>query len=428
MASPFFSIVIPTYNRSAIFPLAVRSVLAQTFEDFEVVVSDNCSTDDTAQRAHEFTDPRVRYVQTPQHCVIADSWEFGRRQARGEFILMLSDDDAMVNTALERFAEAAADGVTDFLFSRVATYRDSTFPGPDQNSLDCPDFSGSSGVVAVDEFVRPLFEFRPLFDMHPSAFVFSKALADSAQRRTGRFFWTNGVEFSAWPISAVLARRIVHLDVPLIILGRTGKSWGSNTQLCNPGKERIQAFFEDVDHERKHAPLRNFTSSNLMAEGMLTAKHLFPAEFASFEFDEVQYLRATMEMLSARRAIGVDVAVEMDETLQYAAKYPALAEELRKRYHSEPALTTRVVGHVRTIVADFRSRAVHTRARGYLLARRLRNGDRFGAFWAPGDQFGFSDILGCAEFLSRSVIRTAGPAKRDLKMSAATATMQNTSA
>src|SRR5262245_48882987 len=107
MTQPFFSIVIPTYNRSNLFPLAVRSLLAQTFEDFEIVISDNCSTDDTPQVARRFSDKRVRYVRTPQHYVIADSWEYGRRQAIGKFIIALSDDDAFVNSALERFAEVA---------------------------------------------------------------------------------------------------------------------------------------------------------------------------------------------------------------------------------------------------------------------------------------------------------------------------------
>jgi glycosyltransferase involved in cell wall biosynthesis len=49
--TPLFSIVIPTYNRSDLVQGAVRSILAQTRNDFEVVVSDNCSQDDTRERA-----------------------------------------------------------------------------------------------------------------------------------------------------------------------------------------------------------------------------------------------------------------------------------------------------------------------------------------------------------------------------------------
>ena len=58
MRAPLFSIVIPTYNRSELVQGAVRSVLGQTFADFEVVVSDNCSQDDTRDVVARFADHR----------------------------------------------------------------------------------------------------------------------------------------------------------------------------------------------------------------------------------------------------------------------------------------------------------------------------------------------------------------------------------
>lgn len=405
MTQPLFSIVIPTYSRSNLFPLAVQSILRQTFEDFEVIVSDNWSTDDTPEVARQFTDPRVKYVRTPRHLVISDSWEFARLQAAGKLILMLSDDDVMVSTALERFAHEATHQDADFLFCGVAKYRDATFPGPDRNSVDCPPFSGSSRVVTAEEFVRPLFQFRPKFDMHPSAFVFSKAIADFVQSRTGRFFWTNGVEFSAWPMSAVFAKRIVYIDAPLNILGRTGKSWGSNTQLCNPGKEKIQAFIKDVDHEWKHAPLNNFMTSNLMAEGMLTAKDLFPKEFEPYTFDEVRYLRSAMEMLRGREALGVDVRREKEEAMKYAEKYPSLAQEFLEE-KQQPEETAGLGKRVRSVVADLGGRSLRRRLRARQLAQELKRGALSEGFSASGDDFGFTDILGCAEFLGRHVTQT----------------------
>src|ERR1700755_22858 len=136
MSVPLFSIVIPTYNRSELVQGAVRSVLAQTFADFEVVVSDNCSQDDTRDVIERFADPRVRYVRTPSHGVIAESWEFARTQARGTLVMMLSDDDALVHDALARFAEVYRQGA-EFLFCNLAEYRDRTVVGPQQNTVTC---------------------------------------------------------------------------------------------------------------------------------------------------------------------------------------------------------------------------------------------------------------------------------------------------
>jgi glycosyltransferase involved in cell wall biosynthesis len=417
MKPPLFSVVIPTFNRSDIFPAAVRSILAQTCGDFEVIVSDNYSTDDTPQVTAQFTDPRVKYVRTPRHVVIADSWEFARQQASGRLIIMLSDDDALISTTLESFAKEASRHDADFVFSGVARYRDRSFPGPAQNTIECPAFSGTSRLVSTEEFVRPLFLFRPSFDMHPSAFAFSNAIADLIHSRTGRYFWTNGVEFSAWPMTAVFAKTIVFVDAPLTILGRTKKSWGSNMGLVNPGKAQIQALIDDIDHERKHAPLRNFTTSNLMAEGMLTAKSLFPREFGDYEFDEVAYLRSTIAELVNRRSLGVDVRDAIDDALRYAAKYPSLRDDLERRVQASPTATSEALKQLRRIAGNLGARALRRRVVAYRLARKLEAGDVRSGFSASGEDFGFDDILGCAEFLRTQVL--GDRSKRRIDMSAA---------
>ena len=214
----------------------MRSVLGQTLNDFEVVVSDNCSQDDTRAVIEGFRDPRVRYVRTPSHGVIADSWEFARTQAKGTLVMMLSDDDALVHNALERFAEEYHRYGADFLFCNLAEYRDRSFLGPQRNTVTCRPFAGTTRLVSTEEFVRPLFAFRPHFDMHPSAFMFAASLADRVVQRCGRFFQTNGVEYFAWPLAAVFASHIVYIDRPLVILGRTAKSWGS-TVVLEPGRQ-----------------------------------------------------------------------------------------------------------------------------------------------------------------------------------------------
>jgi glycosyltransferase involved in cell wall biosynthesis len=396
--APLFSVVIPTYNRSELVQGAVRSVLAQTFGNFEVVVSDNCSEDDTRDVIEAFQDPRVRYVRTPTHGVIADSWEFARSQARGTLVMMLSDDDALVHNALARFAEEHQRHGAEFLFCNLAEYRDRSFQGPQQNTVNCRSFSGRTCLVSAEEFVRPLFAFRPKFDMHPSAFMFSSAVAAKVVQRCGRFFQTNGVEYFAWPLAAVFARTIVHIDVPLVILGRTAKSWGSTVVLSNPGKQQIQKMISDAAQNRDWVPLTNFTFSNLMAEGILLGKQMFPDELQPFPFEEQEYLRRTMRDLSSRRAMGVDVDRELQELLDYSSKYPSLKAELLT-----PAKSGRNgQGSVlRNLAKTLGLGRVHGRLDAFREVRRIRRGEVKSGFLASGGDFGFTDALGCADFLSK---------------------------
>ena len=395
---PLFSVVIPTYNRSDLVQGAVRSVLGQTCGDFEVVVSDNCSDDDTRSVIEGFHDPRVRYVRTPTHGVIADSWEFARSQARGTLVMMLSDDDALMHNALARFAEEHQRHGAEFLFCNLAEYRDRSFQGPQQNTVNCRSFSGRTRLVSAEEFVKPLFAFRPKFDMHPSAFMFSSAVAAKVVRRCGRFFQTNGVEYFAWPLAAVFARTIVYIDVPLVILGRTAKSWGSTVVLSNPGKQQIQKMISDAAQNRDWVPLTNFTLTNLMAEGMLLGKRMFPEELQPFPFDEQQYLRRTMRELSSRRAMGVDVDRELQELLDYSNKYPSLKAELLTPAKSGRNGQDSVL---RSLAKTLGLGRVHGRLDAFREVRKIRRGEVQSGFLASGDNFGFSDALGCANFLSR---------------------------
>ena len=397
MATPLFSIVIPTYNRSELLYGTVQSVLAQSFADFEIVVSDNCSDDDTRAVTERFSDPRVRYVRTPRHTSIGDSWEFARGHARGTLVMMLSDDDALVRDALARFEQEHRERQADFLFCNVAEYRDHSFLGSQQNTVSWGAFSGTARIVGRDEFLRPLFACRPVFDMHPTAFMFASAVADQVVQRCGRFFQTNGVEYFAWPLAAVFSRRMAHIDAPLVILGRTFKSWGSTIVLSNPGKEQIARMIADVNHEREWIPLKNFTLTNLMAEGLLLSKKLFSAELEPYPFDEEHYLRRTMKELRNRQAMGVDVLHDISELLEYTDKYPLLKPELL-------ALSANVFSRWRSLTRNVASALgvmqVYRRCRVYRQIRRIRAGHVKSGFTVSGADFDFNDALGCSSFLS----------------------------
>jgi glycosyltransferase involved in cell wall biosynthesis len=93
MTAPQVTVVIPTYNRSWGLRRAVLSVLAQTYPCFELIIMDDCSTDDTAALAKSFADPRVRYLRQAQNVGVARNWGEGLRHARTPYVGFLMDDD-----------------------------------------------------------------------------------------------------------------------------------------------------------------------------------------------------------------------------------------------------------------------------------------------------------------------------------------------
>lgn len=103
MSHPFFSIVVTTYNRARIVRRCIDSCLAQSFADFELVVVDDGSTDDTAEvLARDYDDPRLRVVAHERNRGINPSRHTGVVNARGEWIVVFDSDDELLPDALER--------------------------------------------------------------------------------------------------------------------------------------------------------------------------------------------------------------------------------------------------------------------------------------------------------------------------------------
>jgi|GEM_PF-712449 len=127
---PRFSVVVPTRNRRELLERALESVLAQSCQDFELLVVDDGSTDDTAEylRALRNGEPRLRAYRLDLHRGVSAARNRAIAEARAPYITFLDDDDEWLPTLLERTREClqtAPDSV-GFCWSGVRKVRDAT--------------------------------------------------------------------------------------------------------------------------------------------------------------------------------------------------------------------------------------------------------------------------------------------------------------
>ncbi len=156
-AAPTFSVIVATHNRSNVLAYAIRSVLAQTRGDFELlVVGDGC-TDDTAAVVAGFRDPRIRFENLdPRVGDQSGPTNRGFTLARGRYLALLNHDDLWFPDHLARAGEALERGDADLVF-------------PLQLELD-PDGRWRMNSVFPDGF-------DPLLHPNASAWVFRRELA-----------------------------------------------------------------------------------------------------------------------------------------------------------------------------------------------------------------------------------------------------------
>jgi glycosyltransferase involved in cell wall biosynthesis len=100
MTQPQITVALPVYNGEQYIAIAIKSVLAQTFSDFELLILDNCSTDNTLDIIRTFSDPRIRLIVNPKNLGMIENWNLAVSLATGKYIKILSHDDLLAPSCL----------------------------------------------------------------------------------------------------------------------------------------------------------------------------------------------------------------------------------------------------------------------------------------------------------------------------------------
>lgn len=114
----FFSIIIPTYNRAFILLDTLKSVISQSFDDYEIIVVDDGSTDNTVEKINELNNDRINYFykKNEERSVARN---YGADKAKGEFLMFLDSDDKMTENCLSSIYDfiSSKNFVPEFIFS-----------------------------------------------------------------------------------------------------------------------------------------------------------------------------------------------------------------------------------------------------------------------------------------------------------------------
>lgn len=90
---PLVSVIIPTYNRPQYLKQAITSAIAQTYQNIEIIVSDNCSPENPQSLIESFNDPRIKFYRHPENIGMLGNQFHGFKIATGKYVATLHDDD-----------------------------------------------------------------------------------------------------------------------------------------------------------------------------------------------------------------------------------------------------------------------------------------------------------------------------------------------
>lgn len=398
----------PTRNRIQLLRLSLRSALELRGDDYEVVVSDNCSTDGTREFVEGLDDPRVRYVRTPSLVPVSEHMEFVLDHAKGDFVTFLADDDAIVAGALESVRDALTTTHAELVAWPIGSYfYPEWYDRRHRNVLVVQPYSGRTGVVRAGHALAAAYrdiEFGRLAFLMNSAC--RRALIERARRRVPRLCPALLLsEVFAGVVLLVEAGTYAWVDIPFTIFGRWPRSVGSSLTVrrWSAGPAYIHDFPREATFQ--NVPLATSTPTNLLADALARAKAALGAELAGIDLDWGQYFVRNFRDLMNQRARGADVTEDL-RTLRAAldeqpdavrrASMTAIEELDRAHRRSWRNAARRLVNQVPVL--------------GWLesVVRPTLVGDH-GAIVMQGSRSAFGNILECARAWDRALSERRAP-------------------
>lgn len=187
---PLFSVIIPLYNKEKYVQQTVKSVLQQTFVDFELLIVNDASTDNSVAVVSQFTDERIRLIENPKNLGLSATRNHGISKAKGTIIALLDADDLWLPTFLETiknlhdtFPEASIFG-TDYI--EIYSSQEDLVP---QKNISA-SLQGTSFLVP-DFFEASLFQ--PIFLQ--SSVAFKKEICTEKEVFNSKITFAEDIDF-----------------------------------------------------------------------------------------------------------------------------------------------------------------------------------------------------------------------------------------
>jgi hypothetical protein len=231
-----FSVLLPTKNRLDYLRYAVETVRRQDYDDWEIIVSDNCSEQDIRGFVSSIDEPRITYLRTAAPIPVTDNWNIALNASTGDYVVMLGDDDGLLRGYFTRMIETIRRfDRPELIYSAALFY---TYPGvfpqhPDGYVFTHPGTSFALGKVAPElleraarlDLVREFLNFRMMLNCNMQHSLMSRTLIHRL-REKGKVFQSPYPDYYATNSSLLVADTVVVDPRPAVVIGLTPKSFG----------------------------------------------------------------------------------------------------------------------------------------------------------------------------------------------------------
>jgi len=270
------SIVIPTLNRANLLKFALKSAVEQDYRNLEIVVCDDCSTDNTKEIVESFDNKNIVYVRPDKRLNMSDTLEFGLSKAKGDYITFLTDACYLlsdcISTAmkeLERFNSKLA------MWKNCGYFSSDWFEVQRKNTLYIPKVTFKNYLLNSKEYLEKFYNNirEPIIPKSINSLC-HRSIIDKAIKRQGRFFLYPIPDHTSAASMLFNTPNFVFIDKPLFIGSVSSANIGAS-QSFNLGKG-AQDFLKGFDQKLEDITfLGIYTTSSLIIKGLENVRKFY---------------------------------------------------------------------------------------------------------------------------------------------------------
>ena len=279
-----FSVLLPTRNRLDLLTYAIETVRKQDYDDWEIIVSDNCSDDNVGGFILSLNDPRIKYFRTDCFVPVTKNWNRALDKSDGDYVIMLGDDDCLMQgyfSTIRGLAEQYK--MPDFIYTSAFLY---AYPGVMPfykegfvQPYGYADFLQSAKVPFLLQkqqalkMLRYSLNFKVRFGYNMQFSIVSRSLIDTL-KKYGEFYQSPYPDYYASNAMLLKADRILVVPEPLVTIGISPKSFGA--YYFNDMEKQGNAFLQNLPDEEmaKHLDKVILPGTNMNTSWLLSMETL----------------------------------------------------------------------------------------------------------------------------------------------------------
>lgn len=329
-----YTVIIPTRDRAETLGATLKTCLRQTHKNFEIIVSDNCSSDNTKEIVDRCNDPRVRYINPGRRLSMAGNFEFALGHVTDGFVMFIGSDDGIMPGAIDYVESIVTEYQVDAVSCRQATYIWPDFP--DETIAGRLTFGGLRNDIEIRqprEWIEKTLNYQVhyCFDL-PNLYCgfVHKRVIDRAYEG-GRYFHSITPDAYSAFATAIFIERYAFSHKPFSIAGASIKSNGASSLHPAGNNAESEKFYYENDIELSAGFVNCPSYEVILTEAFAKLAEAFPELCAPYHVDYGKMLDLAVAHSNEKTEGEIKAAVAL-MAINFGVKPTGVPDGTRKHW------------------------------------------------------------------------------------------------